>query len=114
MKSNCSPKIPLIVCCVVAGIFAFSAIVMWLWNAILPEVIEVSPISYWQAMGILVLSKILFGGFRGGPRGGKRHSWKKEMLYKCRHMSPEEKARFKEAMRQRVSGHSQVDSETQS
>ena len=44
-------------------LFGLSAIVMWLWNAILPNVVNVSSITYWQAMGILVLSKILFGGF---------------------------------------------------
>ncbi|MCH5688999.1 hypothetical protein LWM68_34950 [Niabella sp. W65] len=60
----------LMVLCGIAAVFLFSAIVMLLWNAVLPDVLPVKPVSYWQAMGILVLSKILFGGF-GGGRGHK-------------------------------------------
>jgi len=48
-----------------AAVAVFSFIVMSLWNAILPAVIGVKLISFWQALGILVLSKILFGGFGG-------------------------------------------------
>ena len=50
---------PLIVICV----FTVSGIVMFLWNAIIPSISGVSAISYWQAMGLFVLSRILFGGF---------------------------------------------------
>ena len=46
-----------------AGVFIFGSVVMYLWNAILPAVIGVHTITFWQAIGILVLSKILFGGF---------------------------------------------------
>ena len=49
---------------------------MALWNAILPEVVDAKPLSYWQALGLLLLSRILFGGFRfgggGAPWGRKR------------------------------------------
>jgi len=51
---------------IVAGVFIFGSLVMFLWNSILPAVLGVSIITFWQALGILVLSKILFGGFRGG------------------------------------------------
>lgn len=51
------------------GIAAFALVmgylVMWLWNAILPDVLGVRSINYWQAIGILALSRILFGGFGG-------------------------------------------------
>jgi Ca2+/H+ antiporter, TMEM165/GDT1 family len=50
--------------------FGFVGIVMWLWNAILPDVLGVKEINYWQAMGILALSRILFGG---NGMGGKHH-----------------------------------------
>jgi Ca2+/H+ antiporter, TMEM165/GDT1 family len=85
--------------------FGFVGIVMLLWNAILPQVLGVSAISYWQAMGILVLSRILFGGnggmggkhnkpnFRGGPMNNWREKWQG--------MTEEEKAQFKENWRQR-------------
>lgn len=47
----------------VIGIFSISAIVMFLWNWILPTISPLTAITYWQAMGLLVLCRILFGGF---------------------------------------------------
>ena len=45
-----------------AFIAAVATIVMLLWNAILPEVTGVKPLNFWQAAGLLILAKILFGG----------------------------------------------------
>ena len=52
---------------VIATLLSF--IVMQLWNHLLPEIAGVRTITFWQALGLLILSKILFGGFRrpGGP-----------------------------------------------
>ena len=47
------------------AILVFGGIVMLLWNNILAQVTTVHTITFVQALGILVLSKILFGGFRG-------------------------------------------------
>jgi len=85
----------------VAAFFAFSAIVMLLWNAILPSITHVGNISYWQAAGLLLLCRILFGGipfgrggrFRGGPSG--------RMGEKLMNMSEEERAKFKEEWKER-------------
>ena len=46
----------------------FSFVVMWLWNRLMPVIFGLHAISFWQALGLLVLSRILFGGFRG-PAG---------------------------------------------
>ncbi|MFT3910017.1 MAG: hypothetical protein QM737_11360 [Ferruginibacter sp.] len=90
---------------VIIACLAFSAAVMGLWNAILPEVLGVKAISFVQAVGILILSKILFGGFRGG--GGwaahKRGRWM-EMQEKMATMTPEEREKFKAEWRNRC-GH---------
>jgi len=102
-KRKCGrpPKI-LMILCAIAALFLFSAIVMGLWNAILPNVLPVKSVSYWQAMGILVLSKILFSGFRGsGGRGKFGRSG--ELRDKFRNMSEEERQRFKEEWKQRCS-----------
>lgn len=78
-------------------LFALSGIVMWLWNAILPEVTGVASVTYWQAMGILVLSKILFGGFHGFR---KHRDYKRRHFYhKMKNMSPEEREKLKEKLR---------------
>jgi hypothetical protein len=78
------------------AIVVFGFIVMGLWNAILPAVIGVKTITFVQALGILVLSKILFGGFSGG-RGRWRGSpaWREKMKQRWDNMNPEEREKFK-------------------
>jgi hypothetical protein len=44
---------------------AFGCFVMLLWNGVLPQVTAAHPISYWQAVGLLVLARILVGGLKG-------------------------------------------------
>lgn len=75
----------------------FGAIVMALLNAILPAVTGVKQISYVQALGIVLLGKILFGGFgrRGGWQGGRRQHWKHNLEDRWAGMTPEKKEKFK-------------------
>ncbi len=80
---------------IIAAIIIFSLVVMGLWNAILPAVLGVKTITFVQALGILILSKILFGGFRGGWGGGARHEWKNKMKEKWDGMTPVEREKFK-------------------
>ncbi len=85
------------------AIIVFGGIVMLLWNNILVPVLSIHAITFWQALGILVLSKILFGGFRGGW-AGKRHYWKQRMQQKWNNMTPGEKERFKQEWQKRCGG----------
>ena len=71
-------------------IAAVSTIVMLLWNAILPEVTGVKPLNFWQAAGLFILSKILFGGFKG-RRGHWKNSDKEHWRSKWMEMNPEER-----------------------
>ena len=41
----------------------FGFLVKWLWNALMPELFGLTQITYWQAFGIVVLAKLLFGTF---------------------------------------------------
>lgn len=82
------------------------AVVMWLWNAILPPVLAVGALSYWQAVGLLILCRILFGGFRGrgghwGKQGMANGGPRSQLRQRWMHMSDEERARFKEQWRER-------------
>ena len=88
------------------ALLLFSAIVMVLWNAILPDVTGVKAISFEQALGILVLSKILFGGFhnRSGWQRGNHNQWRNKFQEKLGHMTPEEKEKFKAEWRNRFRG----------
>jgi Ca2+/H+ antiporter, TMEM165/GDT1 family len=85
------------------AIAAFGAIVMGLWNAILPAVLEVKTISFIQALGILLLSKILFGGFGGRRPWNRGQHWKEGMRQKWGMMSPEEQLKFKAEWEKRCS-----------
>jgi hypothetical protein len=74
-------------------------IVMALWNAVLPAVTGLHPITFVQALGMLVLSWILFGGLRGwGHRSGH---WRARMQARWQQMTPEERERFREVLRSR-------------
>ena len=55
----------------ITAVVVFGFVVMSLWNWLAPEVFGARTIGFWQALGILVLSKILFGGFHGRPGHGK-------------------------------------------
>jgi hypothetical protein len=86
----------------IAGTFIFGSIVMLLWNALLPVLFKLPLINFWQALGLLILSKLLFGGFRGAHWG--RHQLKNKMQEKFTNMTPEEREKFKQEWRSRC-GH---------
>jgi len=87
---------------VIAAVFIVGAVVMYLWNAVIPQVFtSVGTITYCQAIVILILSKILFGGFRKGGCGGKRAFYGRQCKEKWMNMSEEEKAKFKEEWKNR-------------
>jgi Ca2+/H+ antiporter, TMEM165/GDT1 family len=77
----------------------FSFVVMRLWNWLMPGLFGWHMISFWQALGLLVLSKILFGGFRGRP--GRHMHWRRRMKERWEKMTPEEREKFREGMRGR-------------
>ena len=95
---------------VTVAILLFGYIVMSLWNAILPSVLHVGTISFGQALGILVLTKILFGGFHGGWRRGGGPGgppWRQHMSgmkEKWMNMTPEEREKFKQDWSNRCAG----------
>ena len=53
----------------VAAIFVFTWVVMLLWNALIPDLFKGPELAYWQTMGLLVLSKIIFSGIGGEVKG---------------------------------------------
>lgn len=57
----------------IAAIAAVAAVTMLLWNALIPTIIGWSAINYWQAAGLLILSRLLFGGMFGGLRHHMHH-----------------------------------------
>lgn len=88
---------------VVAMVFLAGTAVQYLWNAILPAVTGVRSLTFWQAVGLLVLCRLLFGGFRGGGwRGARRRGGPSpRMRERWMQMSEEERARFRAEWKQR-------------
>lgn len=105
MKKNFKPvKILGIILLVIIFLAIFSTVVMLLWNNILATVVHVGLINFWQALGILVLSKILFGGFRGGSHWGRQQRWKHNLHDRWKNMTPEEREKFKQQLKSRCGG----------
>ena len=86
-------KVLCIILMVIIGVFVVGSIVMLLWNALMPVIFHLPLINFWQALGLLILTKILFSGFRGG---GPRAQWKKDKLKDAwKNMTPEQKEKLK-------------------
>ena len=94
MKRYWFPKFIGMVALATLAIFVFSFFVMYLWNETLPVLFHFPLISLWQALDLLILSRLLFGGLRG-PWGGRQH-WKNRMERKWMNMSSEEKQKLQE------------------
>jgi hypothetical protein len=89
------------------AILGFGYITMHLWNWLMPVLFKLPLISFSQALGLLILSKILFSGF-GGKRGhrhcghrgwGGQHRggmWKKRWEEKMANMTPEQREKVKQ------------------
>jgi len=78
----------------IVGVAALGWVVMALWNWLVPALfVGAREIGYLQAMGLLLLSRILFGGMRGHHghgRWARREQWEK--------MTPEEREKFQAGM----------------
>lgn len=80
----------------VVAVAIFGFVVMTLWNWLAPAVFGLRSITFWQALGILILSKILFGGLRGTPGYGGH--WRRRMNDRWQEMTPEEREQFRQGM----------------
>jgi len=87
----------------ILGMLLFVAIggeiVRQLWNWLLPPLFGWRQITFWQAVGMLALCRILFGGF--GWHGSGRSSFRRRMAERWEHMTPEERERFRQSWRGR-------------
>ena len=66
--------------------------IMYLWNNLMPQIFSLHEITFWQAMGLLVLAKIFF---HSGGGCGTRGIWKYRMKKKWDKMTPEEREKFR-------------------
>ncbi len=94
-------KILIMILIGIAFVFGFGIGTMYLWNWLVPPLFNGPEITFWQTVGLLVLSKILFSGFGKGGHWGGRHggTWRPYWREKWNTMTPEERERFKEKMK---------------
>ena len=87
----------------ILGILLFVAIggeiVLLLWNWLLPPLFGWREVTFWQALGLLALCRILFGGI--GMHGSPRSHVGRRMAERWASMTPEERERFRHGMRER-------------
>ena len=87
----------------IVGLVLFIALggelVRQLWNWLLPPLFGFPTVTFWQALGLLALCRILFGGF--GLHGSGRSNFRRRMAERWERMTPEERERFRQGMRGR-------------
>ena len=98
MKGNRFWRILKIVVIVTVAVNLFGYAVMQLWNWLMPAIFGVRAITFLQALGLLVLGKILFGGFHRHGGGCRGRGWKHRMAEQWEKMTPEERERFRAGM----------------
>lgn len=93
-------KFLLLVGIVIAG---FGQAVLQLWNLLMPAIFGLPRLGFWQAVGLMALSWILFGGLRGfGMMRGGGHrgaDWRRGLRQRWAAMSPEEREQMRKGMR---------------
>jgi len=89
---------------IAAFLSLFGFIVMELWNGLMPAIFHLTTITFWQAIGLLILSKILFGFGKGSKWGPGSAPWamRHQMREQFKHMTPEQKEKFKQQMSERM------------
>lgn len=98
---------PLAILGILLFIFIGGELVMHLWNWLLPPLFGFRQITFWQALALLLLCRILFGGLgmhgpgRSGLRQRVRERVEQRMVERWEQMTPEERERYRQRMRSR-------------
>ena len=87
-----------VVAIVIIAFSVFGFVVTHLWNGLMPALFGLHSITFWQALGLILLGRLLFGGFRPGFGGAP---WRRRMMERWEQMTPEEREKFREGMRGR-------------
>ena len=108
MKVSRFLKVILLAICVAAAIGVAGLVVMSLWNWLIPALFGGPVLHFWQALGLLVLTRILVGRVGRGPghwgwRGRMRQDWQR--------MTPEEREKLRETFSRRCGGRGMPESE---
>ena len=89
--------------CAIVAVFLFGYVFQMLWNTLIPDLFQGPEITYWQGIGLIVLGKLMTGGFGSGMSCGcdckkkKNSGWKSS----CDNKTEEEKAEMKKKFKQK-------------
>ena len=81
----------------IVAVSGFGLITMFLWNILMPGIFGIITINFWQAIGLLVLARVMFSGIGGGHfmhMGGMMAGRKNFIREKWMKMTPEERRKF--------------------
>jgi hypothetical protein len=90
-------RVLMILVMVTLAVTLFSFVVMWLWNRLMPALFGLHVLDFWQALGLLILSKILFSGFHGRP--GFSRDWRMRFIRRWDQMTPDQREAFRAGLR---------------
>jgi hypothetical protein len=99
-NSHCRLRL-LIPLAVLAFLAVLTFVVRATWNGVLVDVVAVRSITYWQALGLLLLARILFGGWPGRGRCIGGHFRERMMTKHWESLDPEQRDKMREEMRHR-------------
>jgi hypothetical protein len=97
-------KFAFICVAIVVGILLLVALLQYLWNTLVCDIFNLKAISYWQAFGLFVLSRILFGRGFGKPGPGRFRRNFAHRMDRRRHLSEEERERLRAEWKRRFGG----------
>jgi hypothetical protein len=85
---------------IIAGFVAFGLATMYLWNWLMPAIFHLPEITFWQTIGLMILSRLILGF--GGHHGRQHDHFRGKMYDKWEKMTPEEREKFREQLKHRV------------
>lgn len=81
---------------ILAAFVAFAFFTMYLWNWLMPLLFHLPEITFWQTVGLMILSRLILGGFGGHHGRGGHHRCSRHLHKKWENMTPEEREKFQE------------------
>ena len=97
MKGHLIRRVLKVIVIVTIATSLLTFIFMTLWNWLIPPLFRGPVVTFWQALGLLLLSKIMLFGVRGRPGGPPWH-WRRRMMERWEQMSTEERERFRQGL----------------
>ncbi|WP_312333730.1 hypothetical protein [Sphingobacterium sp.] len=104
MKRQRKGKFAFMFVAIIVGVFLLVALLQYLWNTLMVDIFNLKAITYWQALGLFILSRILFGRGFGKPGGGRFRKDFPRQMEKGEDLSDDERERLREEWKRRFGG----------